>query len=264
MKTSALITLLFAASAAFASNDFITTAPETLDCRAYATDLSLDPTQLVAEDLIHGIWTLDENSGAKKVFQFNDYGIVDILQTSVDGHTRYDNTMWSVREFDGRAFLVLTGHDMAQEHLFKVVQNCEGILLTNIANSDELFLHYQPLVNPIKVNLVKANLVGEWTNIAGMQDGSAGVSLRYQLDADGSYIRLLGVGQKEMPERGVWEISKDGQYILFHAGTNLCRETKVARIAYLDDHMLQLEPISNERDLGQFLRAGEKAFSFIR
>jgi hypothetical protein len=268
MKAFALITLLFAASAAYSSNNFITTAPETLDCRAYAADLSLSPTQLVAEDLIHGIWTLNESPGAKKMFQFNEYGIADILQTDAAGNTNYSNTLWSVREYDGQAFLVLTAHDMAHEQLFKVVQNCDGIILTNIASSDELVLLYQPLTNPVKVNLVKANLVGDWTSISVAGTGRAQVSLRYQMNADGSYTRLLGVGQKEMPERGVWEISKDGQHILFHAckrnNPEKCLETKVVRIAYVDDHTLQLEPASNQKDLGQFLRMDEKGFSFIR
>jgi len=267
MKTSALIILLFAANAAFASNNFITTAPETLDCRDYAMDLSLSPTQLVAQDLIHGLWTQSESEGTIKMFQFNEAGIVDILRTDAESNTSYNNTLWSVTEYDGQAFLVLTDHDMAHQRLFKVVQNCEGIILTNIAGSHQLTLLYRPLTNPIKVNLVKANLVGDWTSIS-MADTNTPLSLRYQMNADGSYARLLGSGRQEMPERGVWEISKDGQFILFHACKRTSPEkyvsTKVVRIVHVDDHTLQLEPASNQRDLGQFLRTGNKKLSFIR
>ncbi|TAK41165.1 MAG: hypothetical protein EPO28_09000 [Saprospiraceae bacterium] len=268
MKSLVIITLVFAASAAFASGNFITTEPETLDCRVYATNRSLSPTQLVAEDLIHGMWTINEESGAKKMFQFNEYGIADILQSDANGNTNYSNALWSVREYEGRALLVLTNHDMAHEQLFKVVQNCEGIILTNIISTDESVLHYQPLTNPVTVNLVKASLVGDWTSISLTGPGAPQVSLHYQMNAGGSYTRLLCLGQKEMPERGVWEISKDGQFILFHVekpGTpDKCVETKVVRIAYVDDHTLQLEPASNQRDLGQFLRKNEKGISFIR
>jgi len=149
-----------------------------------------------------------------------------------------------------------------------VVQNCEGIILTNIISTDVSVLHYQPLTNPVKVNLMKANLVGDWTSISLAGPGAPQVTLRYQMNAGGSYTRLLGLGQKEIPEHGVWEISKDGQFILFHAGKlgtpDKCVETKVVRIAYVDGHTLQLEPASNQRDLGQFLRKNEKGFSFIR
>ncbi len=267
MKTSALIILLFAANAAFASNNFITTVPETLDCRDYAMDLSLSPTELVAQDLIHGLWTQIESEGTINMFQFNEAGIVDILRTDAERNTSYNNTLWNVTEYDGQAFLVLTDHDMAHQRLFKVVQNCEGILLTNIANSHQITLLYQPLANPIKVNLVKANLVGDWTSIS-LSDTRTPLSLRYQMNADGSYARYLGNRRQEMPERGVWEISKDGQFILFHAckrdSPEKCVSTKVASIVYLDDHMLQIEPASNQRDLGQFLRTGNKELSFIK
>ena len=52
----------------------------------------------------------------------------------------------------------------------------------------------------------------------------------------------------EIPERGVWELSKDGNFLLLHACArnqpNVCESTTVYQMVYCDDHSLQLKPVT--------------------
>ncbi|MBI5914889.1 MAG: hypothetical protein HY842_05890 [Bacteroidetes bacterium] len=234
MKRSAFFVFL----SLFVIAHFATASPavEISDCRKTVlnTDLGLTTAQIVRTDLESGLWSLPFADGGEQVYLFKDSGMTDILQQDANGQTIFNTMFWRVEEFDGRAFLVLTESPRKSEKLYRVKQTCEGIVLTDVFSQAETLLKYQPFANHIRVNTLKANLIGEWTNVS-RATGTFGC-LKFK--ADGTFSVKSGLLNHES---GVWEVTPDAQYLLLHltaAQSGAVTKTIVVKVEQVDGHGL--------------------------
>ena len=272
MKTSALFLVMMAVASFLSARPF--NDSDFIKCRDYATDLAknFSTIQLIEHDLVHGTWTSTLPNGFDNTYLFTKEGLVQILQTDLHGKKSYQSSFWRVAEFDGQPFLVLSNKER-KEKLLSVMQNCEGIILKDVVCHNILTLHYQPLKASPKLNLTKAYLVGEWTNVSAFENmkdnkNALGSYLDYQFSADGTFTRDYGNQQNKVSEIGTWEISKDNQYLLLHVAekNNIenIRCTQVIRIAQVDDHGLILELVMNSSEINDFFGSANKTFAFIK
>ncbi|MCB0642235.1 MAG: hypothetical protein KDC44_11370 [Phaeodactylibacter sp.] len=229
-------------------------------CRTEVTNfpVSLTVQERVEWDLLRGIWTLsDTQTGNQKVFLFNTYGIIDIIETNAQGKASYENCLWRVESYNGRAFLVLNEQPMSQDLLYRVDITCEGIVLVDVISNEQLVLDHQPKKPEYKVNLTKANMIGSWDCVSypftevqqqkafGTTQKMPGAFLKLELEANGTYRKSIGNAEQTYVEEGYFEVSKDGQFLIFFAATAGRMEevlnTTVAQIKYMDTGELVLE-----------------------
>ena len=266
MKASALVIILLAVTSASFALHPVSADPETLACRSYVIDLHLQLTssQIAHFDLTHGIWQEDDRYGGQRTYQFNDDGLADILETSANGRATYHNAQWSVKAFDDLVVLTMKERDDYRERLFNLERTCEGVVLTGLTNMESFNLIYQPLAGQKKLNRLKKSLVGEWTNVTLTKNAIKGALKTIKFRSDGTFLmEREGVFQPEK-EQGVWEISKDGKYLLFYVAEGLeqdgLQETVVVKINSVDDHSLELvQPVEFAEG-----NMDVKAFAFIR
>ena len=238
------------------------TVPETLDCRKTVLhlDLQLPTPQLVSYDLTHGLWTQNDEFGNQSSYQFNDDGMVMIINLDASGNAFYQNALWRVEIFNESPFLVFTGSDFTNEKLLHVELNCKGVVLTDFVNHEEVVLSFKPLEKEARVNLVKANLIGDWTNITY---GTKNVretfqNIRFKPDGTFSLVKMDGNAAQ-----GAWEVSKDAKFLILYINDGRNKNvprTVVASIAKVDNHGLVLD---------QTVSLGEsnfelKTFTFIK
>ncbi len=272
MKTSALFVLLMAAATflpAHAGTSFDITK-----CRDYSPKVlkGLSATKLIEHDFINGTWTTTHNNGEEETYLFTAEGLVQILNTDPDGNKAYRSIFWRIDEFDSQPFLILS-EDSGQEKLLSIDQTCEGLVLTDVVLNEVSTFDYQPLKASTKSNLTKAYMVGEWTNVSVFENvidenKAAGSYLNYQFTADGTFTCNFGNAKVNFEEIGIWEVSKDCQYLLLHVaeGQDIeqVKTTKVIRIAQVDDHGLILEQVMKTNDINEFFGSDNKMYAFIK
>ncbi len=272
MKTSALFAVIMATTTFLSAHSV--SDSDFIKCREYAVglDKNFSTSHLIEHDLIHGIWTALLPDGMENTYLFTQKGLVQILQTDLDGNRSYQSSFWRVAEFDSQPFLILSDNEH-KEKLLSVDQTCEGITLTDVVNHQVLAIHYQPLKASPKLNLTKDYLVGEWTNVSAfenLENNKTGIGsfLDFQFAADGTYTCNYGNREIKVSEIGTWEISKDNQYLLLHAAEDKDFEnikcTQVIRISQVDDHGLILEQVMKTNDINEFFGSNNKTFAFIK
>ena len=272
MKTSALFVGLMA-MVSFMSAHPISSA-DFINCREYAAKLKKDfsTIQLIERDLAFGTWVAHDLNGEETTYLFTNEGLVQILHADVDGNVSYSSTFWRVAEFDGEPFLVISDQQR-KEKLFSVDQTCEGITLKGIVCGKVLTLDYQPLKKKVKFNLTKAHLIGEWTNVSVFENQNTskkvhGAFFNYHFSPDGMYSCTYGSHMKKIKESGSWGVSKDGQFLLLHVtedgNVENIKNTKVIKIAQVDDHGLIIEQVMKTNDINEFFGADNKSFTFIK
>jgi hypothetical protein len=260
MKRSALILMLsLSVTAAFATHF---TAPETLDCRetVLKLDLQLLTTHLVKYDLMHGLWTHVDEFGNHRTYQFNENDLAMIINEDASGYTFFQKAQWRVENFSGSPFLVLAGSDFSNEKLLRVELNCEGVILTDFVNNEVLKFAYKPMDKESRVNFVKANLFGDWTNITFGAENMAGTFQNIRFKADGTFNLIKMDGNAA---QGTWEVSKDTRFLILFISqgqNNNASRTILSGIKNIDNHGLVLD---------QTVALGEsnfelKTFTFIK
>ncbi len=272
MKTSALFALLMAAATFLSAHDGV--GFDITKCRDYSPKVltGLSTTKLIEHDFVNGVWTTTNKNGSEKTYQFTTEGLLQILNTDLDGHKSYNSIFWRIDEFDSQSFLILS-EPSGSEKLLSINQTCEGLILTDVVYNETLEFDYQPLRASIKSNLTKAYMVGEWTNVSVFENQEnkkikAGSYFNYQFSADGTFTCDFGSTKVNHQETGVWEVSKDCQYLLLHVADKKCNEniksTKVIRITQVDDHGLILEQVMKTSDINDFFGADNKTYAFIK
>lgn len=216
-----------------------------LSCRAYKPDLSMGPEKIIAYDLTHGLW-LPEGKHSTTI-QFNDDGTA-IQFSEENGTSSVSFMIWSVSSVDGLPQLSTISSADGSLQQYVVTSDCEGMNLLNTNTWEVQKLLYRPMVASSKLKELKADLRGEWTAYASEPRRGQPQAVRFQFSNDDTYTRLLDMGGTEIPERGVWELSKDGNFLLLHACArnqpNVCESTTVYQMVYCDDHSLQLKPVT--------------------
>lgn len=242
-------------------------------CRDYVSDWEkgLSIVQLIEKDLTLGTWTNTVSNGNENTYLFTEEGLLQILVTDKKGFKSYESTFWRVSVFDNQPFLVLSNNNR-EEKLMRVDQTCNGLTLTDMVASDVMLLDYQPIRASKKLNLTKAYMVGEWTNVTAIEtnqpEKAFGAHINYQFEADGTFTYDIGNNDFEKSKKGTWQISKDGQFLLLHVaeGDNLetIEETQVIRIAQVDDHGLMLEHVMKSNEVKEYFNGTNKVFAFIK
>ncbi len=111
-------------------------------------------------------------------------------------------------------------------------------------------------------------IIGEWTNVTylaavcGSTDKMNSAFLRYSFREDGTYTLNYGNRQHETEETGIWGMSKDGNYVVLNVKET--GETRLLKIASLDEHSLQLENFTNTGDFGKYFCTNQKSFTFVK
>ena len=272
MKTSACFAVCMAVATFLSAHAF--TSPDFLKCRDYGTEWgkNFSTIQLIEHDLVNATWTATAQNGSERNYLFTQEGLLQILSTDAHGNKSYQSTFWRVAEFDNQPFLVLSD-DHRKEKLLEVAQTCEGLTLIDVVSKSKLLLDYQPLKSSPKLNLARAYMVGEWTNVTAFEttknnSKAASGYLNYRFSADGLFTCEFGDNKEKVIEKGAWEISKDGQFLLLHISAKDDIETitgtAVIRIAQVDDHGLVLEQVMKTSSVNEFFEATNKTFAFIK
>lgn len=214
-------------------------------CREYKLDPKMEPERLIAYDLTHGLW-MPEGEPFRSI-QFYEDGTAISFYSS-DDITTVSFLVWSVASVNGLTHLSVLNSSDGSLQQYAVSINCEGLSLLNTVTYEVQQMHYRPVAASSKLSEIKADLCGEWTAYAGQIRHGEPQAIRIFFEKNQEYTRLLDMGNIEKPERGFWEISKDGNYLLFHAcrrnQPTVCESTTVYRIVYCDDHSLQLQQVS--------------------
>jgi len=283
MKNYLLIVITFVLALNLNANT--TPTKTTSNCRLDQGDLTLfnAPTKFVEKDLLHGIWTKElknETTGSteKYIYQFNDFGVLDVISNDVEGNIKSEKSFWSIQEFNNSAFLVLTDMNTMKDKLYQIEPTCDGMVLTDIAGNKSTELDYHASKTTSELNRIRAMITGKWvstvypydltTNVAtyGTFEKMENAFLKYQFKKDGTYVKLFGSEMVEVLERGFWEISKDGKYILFYASedgtTDKIHATEFAKIVTVDKKTLRIEFAHRTVEFSELFNTSLKEFSF--
>ncbi|MCB0663445.1 MAG: hypothetical protein KDC24_11940 [Saprospiraceae bacterium] len=219
--------------------------------------ISPDVVSNVKADLISGKWMVEQELLGSSQFQssntnlyFYNYGMADLVSTDPQTGIQLITYLWRVEKFGEEPFLVLTSKEGRSEKLFKVEQTCKGINLTNAVSGEKTTMVFQKIKEEKELNGIKFNLTGSWdcmtypfdittnTETCGTFEKMEGAYLKYEMKEDGTYTKNLGTDQMDVEEKGFWEVSEDGQYIIFHAAKRGNAEeifaTYVAQVSHLN------------------------------
>ena len=240
----------------------------------------------VEQDLLEGVWIedLDDFDVATKmerIFQFRDFGVLDEIAIFDDGNTSYHHHLWDVVSIDGRVYLDIIDNNLDDQLRYEVEQNCEGLVLTDVVTQDIIFLNYSGKQPDFFVVALFHNFVGDWMHtvypfeLKGAHAEACGTSmemegayLRYQFREDGSYTKEMGNAEIKSIEQGFWEVSKDGQYLVFYVSKDGRPETvytsQYARILDARLGKFRIEHSMTTSDVDGLFCTAPKAFSFER
>jgi hypothetical protein len=220
-------------------------------------EMSPDVVSNVKADLVSGKWIVEQELLGTSQFQssntslyFYNYGMADLLSTDSENGIQLITYLWRIEKFGEEPFLVLTSKEDRSEKLFKVEQTCKGINLTNAVSGDKTSMVFQKIKEASELNDIRFNLTGSWdcltypfditsdTETCGTFEKMNGAFLSYELNEDGTYSKKLGTTHMEVEEKGFWEVSEDGKYIIFHAAKRGNAEevfaTYVAEVSHLN------------------------------
>lgn len=269
MKTSAFIAILLAATTALSA---MTVSPcEKARCRELASlSLEMPVKELIAIDLVNGVWIF-ENSQTKQEYQFDDDGRAGILSKDKEGYLSYESFQWRVEVVHDVPFLAMEG--AGEVAYLQVEQTCEGLNLVNPLDNNAITLLHSAKAKNSNAMAVKARLVGDWTNVTMFDseqkcENAKGAFFNYEFKMDGTYACSYGSQSQVAEERGIFEVSSDGQFLLLKvekSDMSTCvGGTKVIRINQVDDHGLILEQAMRTNDVSEFFCTDVKSFAFIK
>jgi len=231
---------------------------EELDCRLTSVRFPayLTAVDKLEADLLQGVWAVENSEDEQSLYQFHDYGLVDVISTDAAGELSIESMMWKVEERNGSVALILTDTDF-HEHLIQVKATCEGLSATIMDSLNDIELVLKPTINAEELERMEASLVGEWNSVTFPSDMAKIMgcntderveitSMQLQFHGDGTYTKLCETSSTRLEEKGIFEITPDGQYIIFYA-TNTpgapseTYDASVVRIQYLTIGEMVLE-----------------------
>ncbi len=144
IKVCFLLFCLSLNSVLFAENDSISTKEE--KCRLEVTENEAPKTlaEKVSSDLCSQVWT-EFKKGGRSVFEFNEYGTVNVVDENNEGGFKVTYFTWELMEENGNAILFLTNPMNNEVKSFEVAQDCDGIFLTGMDGGVERFLSTAPI-----------------------------------------------------------------------------------------------------------------------
>jgi len=253
--------------------------PET-DCRRYRLqgEFASEKARMAA-DLVNNVWNLrTERLGTSQGrILFHEFGAADEILSMPDGSFSYERLNWTLEEYNGAVFLVISHLGRApRTNLYRLSPNCEGIDLTDAGTLEQIALEYSGRKDT-RVQAMAHYLTGSWSvegypfEIARTMDDCGtfepfrGAFLEYAFWENGTFVRDFGHEGSTRREKGYWDISADGRYLLLHVydadGRSIVR-TDVARIEQMGEGSLRIrQTISDEQGL---FCTEPRIFSFSR
>lgn len=239
----------------FATNP--TTTPDT-GCRKFTfqNNNELSQADKFRLDLQNGTWVQRGQDSKTAVYQFHDYGLVDVLTSGADQSADFKSLYWTVEVFENQAFLLLSGGAGISSQLFKLEQTCTGMNLSNSATAETTDLTFQPFANAKILDKIRFSLSGKWTSITypfdltdnlekcGTFESIKGAFLEYEFKENGTYSKKMGAEHLQIEEQGYWEVSADGKYLIMHGvgytNPEQIYATTVAELSYVNPGELVL------------------------
>lgn len=270
MKFAALLASLLAMATAMVGH----TNFDIIKCRDYLSNVDKGSTSLehIKLDLLNGKWSLNETTDNETIFLFDENGTLHQFDKDFEGHTSYQALFWDVAFLKGQPILKLTEMDH-HEKWMNIEQTCDGLTLTSIYGQEVLNLGFQPFTAPKKLDKATNSLMGDWANVTALEatneaSKTQGAFLNYNFESNGRFVHEYGNQASSVTEKGQWELSRDGQFLLLHifecSEPNLVQGVKVIKVNHLDGHALVLEEVMKESHLNQFFDSENKVFTFIK
>lgn len=269
-----LLSLIVSLPSLASAND-----PET-DCRRYRLQGEFASEKArMASDLVTGVWNLrTERLGVSQGrILFHEFGAADEILSMPDGSLSYERLNWTLEEYNGAVFLVVSHLGRApRTNLYRMSPNCEGIDLTDAGSLEQIALEYSGR-KAESVQAMAHQLTGAWSvegypfEIArsleecGTFEPFRGAFLEYAFWENGTFVRDFGHEGVSRREKGYWDISADGRYLLLHvqdAKDSSIVRTDVARIEEMGDGTLRVRQTLTDAD-GLFCTQ-PRIFSFGR
>lgn len=179
-------------------------------------------------DLLQGLWAVGDQGSQNRVYQFHAYGLVDIISESPDGRLSVESLLWKVEQRSGDVALVLT--DAAfNEQVISMKATCDGLRASGMDSLGDLELVLRPSISVKDLDRLECSLVGEWSSVSFPSDLANAVgcnnldprsgitSMQFQFRKNGSYTKICETPSARLEESGFYEITPDGQYIIFYA-----------------------------------------------
>ncbi len=240
----------------------------------------------IEKDLLEGIW-IDQiggskNTGMKQLLQFNDFGLLDVVTVYSNGHTQYETQQWHLESLGQHVYLVVFDNTLNEELVYEVKQTCEGLQLKDIDLQESKHLKYTPAKSAKELERLRATITGHWSHngypfdIANnLEDCGTfvemnGAFLEYQFNEDGTYQRKMGSHMVDIEEEGFWEITHDGQYLVFHLTRDGSPEqvyssqyVRLTEVNSLEQH-LSFEQVLGVSELNSLFCTRMKSFKFYK
>jgi hypothetical protein len=185
-------------------------------------------TDRLEADLVQGMWVEEAQCESGSVYHFHDYGMVDIISSDAMGTLDIESLMWKVEQRHGQLYLVLTDTDFS-ERLIAMEATCEGLNASYIDSLEGVDLVLRPTIPAKELDRLARSVVGEWNSVSFPSDlakktlGCAidersGISrMSLEFHDNGTYTKVCETPSIRMEETGFFEITPDGQYIIFYA-----------------------------------------------
>ncbi len=219
---------------------------------------------IVEKDLIEGLWW-GELRGVVSSFYFNKSGL--LLSISDDyPYGPADEKLWNTHEIDGKIFLSISTGD--RYYLYRVMQNCDGIILTDVNNHNHFRLAYQ---GAKKHQNFFHDLIGSWNavsypfTLSGDKPEIEGAKLSYKFNEDGTFQRDIQSAIHHYQESGIWHLTEDNQYIVlyyFEDNPKQTYQSEVIRILNKDFGHLDLEYVIKSKDNSELFGTKAKMNTF--
>ena len=238
--TSALIILWGCTLFAFHS---VSNIQETCHLENLSSE-DLDLEKRIIFDLTSGVWSTDDLCDSRKTsIQFNSGGKMHFIFEKENTKPNFEQYFWQLEKTNGMYFLSWICENLEQKSSFKIEQTCEGILLTDPVTDLEVCLKKMPSIAQKEMDFAKTSLIGNWENASypfkERKKKFKNAFFHYSFAEDGTYQIQFGDDKKEFRELGIWEISKDGKFVIFHK--NNSSSVYLAKIKHLDLDEMVLE-----------------------
>lgn len=226
------------------------------DCNKYdSTPERLD------QDLVDGNWIVLRNNQKEK-FDFHAMGLVDVIPFATNEGLN-KSYIWRVENKDSDQILVITNPGNHEESFYLVKGHCNGIQLNKIDSDESLILEFNTGLPKEEISKIKNNIVGDWiTNV------DQNVIVHFLFREDGSYTRFLGNNDSKIIEHGFWNVSEDGDYLVFEVTDNKTKtgvfKTKFAKLIPTNNGKLNIKSSLSVAGLESVFEAKEQVYSFNR
>lgn len=256
MRTLILLVCFFSLSLSLQAEQY--SFADELDCRLNAARFPAYFTAVdkLEADLLQGMWAVENAESGQSAFQFHEYGLVDVISTNAEGELSIESLMWKLEERNGNVALILTDADF-NEQMVNLQATCEGLDATIMDSINDIALVLKPTISAKELDRMQASLVGEWNSVTFPSDMAkvvgcntderAGItSMQMQFHKDGTYTKVCETPSAHLEEKGFFEITPDGQYIIFYAtgqpgNPSETYDASVVRIQYLTIGEMVLE-----------------------